>query len=170
MIYCFDIDGTICTKTEGDYERAEPYHEAISRVNALYDAGHRIILYTARGSTTGIDWRRLTEQQLQTWRVRYHELRFGKPKADIFVDDKAINVTQIRVSNPRPEAEVKWASGIPGALKKKEYLDLTYSIARAPYTTYPYLLAKWLHDNVFRRTGRLLDIGCGRGENLAACA
>lgn len=170
MIYCFDVDGTLCTNTDGKYEKAEPYPNVIARVNTLHDGGHRIILYTARGSTTGIDWRALTEQQLQTWGVRYHELRFGKPNADIFVDDKAINVTEIRAPNSRSEAGVKRAFGSPEALKKKEYLDLTYSTARTPYTAYPYLLAKWLHDNVYRRIGRLLDIGCGRGENLAACA
>ena len=60
MIYCFDIDGTLCTNTDGDYEKAEPYLDVIAQVNALYDTGHRIIIYTARGSTTGIDWRELT--------------------------------------------------------------------------------------------------------------
>ena len=24
-VYCFDIDGTICTNTDGDYEKAKPY-------------------------------------------------------------------------------------------------------------------------------------------------
>jgi len=94
MIYCFDVDGTLCTNTDGEYEKAEPYPNVIAQVNALYDGGHRIILHTARGSTTGIDWCTLTEQQLQTWGVRYHELRFGKPYADVYVDDKAINSRQ----------------------------------------------------------------------------
>jgi hypothetical protein len=90
--YCFDIDGTLCTNTEGEYEKAEPLPESISRVNALYDAGHKILLYTARGSTTGIDWRATTERQMKTWGVKYHALYLGKPTADVYVDDKAINV------------------------------------------------------------------------------
>ena len=92
MIYCFDIDGTLCTNSDGEYREAEPYPDVIGRVNALYDVGHLIILYTARGSTTGIDWRRLTEGQLRSWGVKYHKLFFGKPTADVYVDDKATSL------------------------------------------------------------------------------
>ena len=42
MIYCFDIDGTICTQ-EIDYSDAKPYPERILRINELYDDGHKII-------------------------------------------------------------------------------------------------------------------------------
>ena len=91
MIYCFDIDGTLCTNTDGDYERAEPFHDRIAVVNALHAAGHVIKLFTARGSTTGIDWRQVTEGQLRVWSVCYHELIMGKPDADIFIDDKAFH-------------------------------------------------------------------------------
>ena len=48
MTYVFDIDGTICTKTDGDYSQAEPLHERIQKVNELYDQGHEIIFLTAR--------------------------------------------------------------------------------------------------------------------------
>lgn len=91
MIYCFDIDGTLCTRTDGDYERAVPFPDRIAVVNALHAAGHVIKLFTARGSTTGIDWRDVTERQMQTWNVRFHVLIMGKPEADIFIDDKAFN-------------------------------------------------------------------------------
>ena len=88
--YCFDIDGTICTNTDGDYASAKPFGSRIDHINALYDAGHTISFFTARGSTTGIDWRALTAEQLAQWGVRYHTLIMGKPHADLFVDDKAI--------------------------------------------------------------------------------
>jgi hypothetical protein len=91
MIYCFDIDGTLCTITNGAYEQAEPFLNRIAVVNSLFKAGHRIKLFTARGSTTGIDWRVTTERQLAIWNVHYHELIMGKPEADIFIDDKAFN-------------------------------------------------------------------------------
>ncbi|MBM3393082.1 MAG: hypothetical protein FJY37_00250 [Betaproteobacteria bacterium] len=91
MIYCFDIDGTLCTSTDGDYLQAEPFHERIAVVNALYVAGHVIKLFTARGSTSGIDWREVTERQMRAWNVRYHSLIMGKPDADIFIDDKAFH-------------------------------------------------------------------------------
>ena len=89
-VYCFDIDGTICTNTDGNYERAVPFDEVIQKVNRLYDMGHKIIFFTSRGNTTGIDWRELTEKQLSTWQAKYHELIMGKPSADVFVDDKGI--------------------------------------------------------------------------------
>lgn len=91
LTYCFDIDGTICSKTNGDYGEAEPYLDRISHLKQLYEAGNTILLFTARGSTTGIDWEATTRQQLETWDVPFDELRFGKPYADIFVDDKAYN-------------------------------------------------------------------------------
>ena len=91
MIYCFDIDGTLCTKTDGRYEEAEPFHQRIAVVNRLYDTGHTIVLFTARGTVTGINWRDLTERQLSAWQVKYHQLLFGKPQADIFIDDRAFN-------------------------------------------------------------------------------
>lgn len=96
LTICFDIDGTLCSNTEGDYDQAEPFLDAIADVNRLYDAGHTILLLTARGSTTGIDWRLLTEKQLADWGVRYHALFMGKPTADLYVDDKAINVSDWR--------------------------------------------------------------------------
>lgn len=94
VTYCFDIDGTLCTITDGDYAQAEPYPDRIAVVNALHAAGHVVKLFTARGSTTGIDWRDLTEQQMRQWGVQYHELILGKPEADVFIDDKAHNADQ----------------------------------------------------------------------------
>ena len=50
MIYCFDLDGTLCTHEE-DYAKAMPFSDRILLVNALYEQGHKIIVDTARGST-----------------------------------------------------------------------------------------------------------------------
>lgn len=93
MVYCFDIDGTICSNTEGEYEKAEPFMGILRRVNKLFDEGHTIYFYTARGATTGFDWKELTQRQLETWGVKYHGLFFGKPTADLYVDDKSINTS-----------------------------------------------------------------------------
>ena len=35
--YCFDIDGTICTNTWGEYEDAEPFFDRIKIINELYE-------------------------------------------------------------------------------------------------------------------------------------
>ena len=90
--YCFDIDGTICSNTDGNYEDAKPYLARIKQINSLHKEGNKIILFTARRTTTGIDWRPLTEKQLKNWDVSYDELLFGKPEADKFIDDKAEDI------------------------------------------------------------------------------
>ena len=90
-IYAFDIDGTICTNTYGNYEKATPYFERINLINKLYNEGNFIKLLTARGSSTGINWREFTEKQLRSWKLNYHSLDFGKIDADIFIDDKGYN-------------------------------------------------------------------------------
>jgi carbamoyl-phosphate synthase large subunit len=89
VTYCIDIDNTIC-RTEGNqYEQAFPYYKEIAKVNKLYDEGHTIKFFTARGSSSHIDWKKLTEQQLKLWGVKYHELIMGKPSYDVLIDDKA---------------------------------------------------------------------------------
>ena len=91
MIYYFDIDGTLCTSTEGNYEKAAPLKERIKIVNELYEEGNIIHLYTARGSQTKIDWSELTKNQMTQWGVKYHTLNVGKPHYDLWVDDKAVS-------------------------------------------------------------------------------
>jgi hydroxymethylpyrimidine pyrophosphatase-like HAD family hydrolase len=99
MTYVFDIDGTICTKTEGTYELAEPFYDRIKKINELYDAGHKIIFNTARGmgrnensSKTAIQmFFDITYKQLEEWNVKYHSLFLGKPAGDIYIDDKGVS-------------------------------------------------------------------------------
>jgi len=92
MIYMVDIDDTICrldTRDPTNYLLAEPIENRIQSMNKLYDNGNVIIYYTARGSGTGLDWEDVTYKQFQEWGVKYHDLKFGKPNYDIWVDDKA---------------------------------------------------------------------------------
>ncbi len=93
--FCIDIDGVIATTAKDlQYDRAEPIRETIETINILYDRGHHITLFTARGTVTKIDWRETTEGQLSDWGVRYHELRFGKPAADYYIDDRMLTLDQ----------------------------------------------------------------------------
>ena len=55
-------------------------------------------------------------------------------------------------------------------LARSRYLELKYSDRRAPRTSYPILLAQWLLEHVYGETGRLLDLGSGRGDPLRAFA
>jgi len=91
IIY-IDIDDTICsTPKDKDYSKAMPIKENIEKANKLFGEGNIIIYWTARGSVTGIDWRDITEKQLKKWKVKYHELKFGKPNFHILIDDRVLN-------------------------------------------------------------------------------
>lgn len=98
MKYVFDIDGTICTNTNGKYEQAMPYSSRIEMVNKLYDEGHTVIFHTARGMGSTNNnvyeaynkWYGFTESQLKRWGVKYNMLLLGKPSGDFYVDDKGV--------------------------------------------------------------------------------
>ena len=95
MIVYVDIDETICEYPldikDRKYELATPILNNIDKINQLYKEGHHIVYWTARGSTTGIDWTELTKKQLKKWNAKYHDLKLKKPNYDIFICDKAIN-------------------------------------------------------------------------------
>jgi len=92
MIIYVDIDETICESPPSrEYGEAVPHLDRITKINSLYDEGNTIIYWTARGTGSGIDWRETTEQQFKKWGVKYHDLMFGKPIYDLFIDDKNIN-------------------------------------------------------------------------------
>jgi uncharacterized HAD superfamily protein len=89
--YIIDIDGVICTLVDNaDYSKAEPLYDRIEEYNLLYEK-NEVIYWTARGSTTGIDWTDVTIEQLNKWGVKYHDVWLGKPHYDVFICDKSIN-------------------------------------------------------------------------------
>jgi len=91
-----DIDETICeTSKDRKYENASPIYKNIEKINQLYDEGHTIVYWTARGSRKQIDWYDLTYKQLNEWGVKFHELRVDKPYYDLFIDDKTIRIEEI---------------------------------------------------------------------------
>lgn len=95
--FVFDIDGVIAKfNPELNYESSQPDQEMIAIVNQLYDGGNKIVLFTARGYKTGIDWREITANQMEKWGVKYTELKFGKPDADFYIDDKMLNLHDLK--------------------------------------------------------------------------
>jgi len=91
-----DIDETICnTRRDRDYSKSTPIDEHIQKINKLYDEGHHIVYWTARGSGSGIDWKDLTEKQLSAWGVKHHELRLGKPSYDLLICDKTDRIENL---------------------------------------------------------------------------
>jgi len=100
MRICLDIDGTLCeVRSPGaDYAAVRPLPHAAERIRSLRAAGHYVILATARhmqtcGSNVGMVMAR-QGQTLLAWLQRhgieYDELWFGKPHADLYIDDKAV--------------------------------------------------------------------------------
>jgi phosphatidate phosphatase PAH1 len=101
MRYVVDIDGTICHTDLGrDYQDAVPYLKRIEYLNQLYDNGNIIVYFTARGmrrTNNNVDKAKelfydLTKSQLLSWEAKYHELILGKPSADVYLDDKSIDI------------------------------------------------------------------------------
>lgn len=92
MVIYIDIDETICHSLDApDYSTSIPIIENIQKANKLYDEGHTIIYWTARGTVSRKDWTDITKQQFDLWGVKYHDIKFGKPYYDLFIDDKNIN-------------------------------------------------------------------------------
>lgn len=97
---CIDIDGVICQlrRPAEEYGEVLPMPGAAERLRQLKAAGHYLILMTARHMRTCegnvglavarqgrtlLDW-------LERHRIPYDELWFGKPHADIYIDDNAL--------------------------------------------------------------------------------
>jgi len=147
MKYCFDLDGTICDTPlrESDkkpgYLESTPFPFMVEQVNKLYDDGHKIIIMTARGRGSGIDWTGLTTEQLTRWGVKYHELEpmFHKPTADLFIDDKGISVDEWKKNIPQKKGIIAGAFDVihPGYIKmfkdaKKHCNHLTIALHLDP--------------------------------------
>ena len=96
-----DVDGTICENRDdvreinpgAGYGDVKPYMNRIAVINGLYDEGHEIHYWTARGVHSGTDFTDLTKQQFLDWGVKYHELHVnvGKPHFDMYICNKSYN-------------------------------------------------------------------------------
>jgi capsule biosynthesis phosphatase len=97
---CLDLDDTInyCKKPEEEYGNEEPQERAVEVIRKWKSQGHYIIIQTARHMNTcnGNVGQVVARQGLTTlewlnkYNVPFDELWFGKPHADVFIDDKAI--------------------------------------------------------------------------------
>ena len=94
--FVFDIDGVIAQfDPDLRYEEARPNELMIRVIRKLYEAGNTIVLHTARGYVTGLDWEEVTKKQLAAFDCPYHELHFGKPNADYYIDDKMLDMNEL---------------------------------------------------------------------------
>ena len=98
---CFDLDNTLVTlpTIPNDYGSVKPIYKMISLLKNLKKLGHIIIIYTARKMNSHKhnigkvirDIGLITFQTLEKFNIEYDEIIFGKPIADIYIDDKALN-------------------------------------------------------------------------------
>jgi len=88
MKYYIDLDNTLCSTTNSDYQNSVPILSRIAKVIELKNQGHNITIWTARGSRSGNDYKELTESQLKKWEIPYDNLLMGKPDFDRMIDDK----------------------------------------------------------------------------------
>lgn len=100
MRIVIDLDGTICPIKEKNQTYADllPNKGAVEKIKLLKEEGHYIIIQTARnmatcesnvgkvmkniGKTT-LDW-------LEKYEIKYDEIFFGKPNAQVYIDDRAL--------------------------------------------------------------------------------
>ena len=133
MRFCFDLDGTLVTHpaVAGDYSTCQPIERNIKLLRELKAAGHHIIIYTARrmrtckGNVGGVlaNVGMVTFQSLADLEIPYDEVHFGKPYADVYIDDLAVN------AYVDTEKEVGWhiegkTSSSVGAILPRHFNDL----------------------------------------------
>jgi len=100
-ILCFDLDDDICLNVYNkfnliDYKKSRPIKKSVKIINNLYKSGYQIDIFTARGMSRyngNINLihkklKKLTLMQLKKWKLKYHNLYFGKPYYDFILDDK----------------------------------------------------------------------------------
>ena len=97
---CIDLDGTICEiKKEGQsYSDVLVKPGAKEMIDKLRLAGHTIIIHTARnmgstGHNVGKAMKnvgKITLDWLEANGIEFDEIFFGKPNADITIDDRVI--------------------------------------------------------------------------------
>ena len=96
MIIYVDIDNTICHTENSEYENSKPRYFQIGKINKLYNEGHEIVYWTARGGHSGIDWSRFTKKQLDEWECKYSRIETQKkPSYDLFICDKTKRIEEI---------------------------------------------------------------------------
>jgi capsule biosynthesis phosphatase len=118
MRICLDLDGVICTikKKEETYADVLPIENAITNIKKLKDDGHYIIIHTARhmktceGNVGKVNARlaKVTLDWLEKYDIPYDEIYFGKPWANVYIDDNAFRFTD-------------WESVIPNAIIESAY-------------------------------------------------
>ena len=97
---CIDLDGVIANlkKTGETYRDISPVPGAPEKLRELKKNGHYLIIQTARhlktcGANTGLVNARIAKDTLnwlESHEIPFDEINFGKPWAQIYIDDNAL--------------------------------------------------------------------------------
>lgn len=128
---CFDLDNTLVTHPliKEDYSSVLPIQRNINYLKLLKRLGHTIIIYTARrfrthkGNVGAVvaDIGKVTFDTLDKFDIPYDEIFFGKPYAQYYIDDLAVNA-----NFPLDKALGIYDTDIaPRSFNKVEYTDNT---------------------------------------------
>jgi capsule biosynthesis phosphatase len=100
MRICVDLDGVVCQLRRPGEQYADllPVPGAVEKLRAFRAAGHYVILCTARHmKTCGGNIGQVVARQgavtlnwLARHEIEYDEIHFGKPHADVYIDDNAV--------------------------------------------------------------------------------
>lgn len=100
MRIVIDLDGVICPikQPHQSYSELEPVAGAAESIRSLRACGHYVIIVTARNMATyqsnvGQVMKnigQLTFEWLSRNGIEYDEIYFGKPNAEIYIDDRGI--------------------------------------------------------------------------------
>jgi capsule biosynthesis phosphatase len=128
---CFDLDNTLVTHPiiHGDYSSVLPIQRNIDYLKLLHRLGHTIIIYTARrfrthsGNVGAIvaDIGKVTFDTLDKFNIPYNEIFFGKPYAQYYIDDLAVNAN----SSLDKALGIYDTNIAPRSFNKVEYTDNT---------------------------------------------
>lgn len=119
MRVVFDLDDTICRTENRDYANARPIELVVQKMRQLQRIpGTEIIIHTARGMAScngdvqkaDAKNRSIIEKWLADHDIKVDEIIFGKPFADVYIDDKAMHISEF--SN----GDIRVFKGFSGAL------------------------------------------------------
>jgi capsule biosynthesis phosphatase len=132
MRIVFDLDGVICElkKPSESYSEVIPKKKVIQKMRNLKDDGHYLIIHTGRhmrtcdGDVAKVIEKigKITKEWLEKWQVPYDELVFGKPYADMYIDDLGVEFSNSEKLGEKLES-IQPVIVIPMAGEGKRFKD-----------------------------------------------
>lgn len=121
---CIDLDGVIANfkQNQETYSDVLPIDGAVEKINKLKEAGHYIIIFTARhmktcnGNVSLVIAKqgKITLDWLAKHNVPFDEIHFGKPWADVYIDDNAFRFSDWSQINDQ-------GTNLPTSSESKEF-------------------------------------------------